>query len=83
MEHIQNWQECLCCTELEGCMQSLESEEVKADLEVDAHCITEHPSFTDVCLRKWILSLAADKYKDRRGKKYDKSGKELISNKFT
>ena len=51
MGHIQDWQECLCCTRLEGCMQSLESEEVNADLEVDAHCITEHPGFADVCLR--------------------------------
>lgn len=44
-------------------------EDLKADGVQDAKCVTQHPGFY-VCLQKWSLKLAADKYKTIDQKKY-------------
>lgn len=33
-------------------------------------CVTQHPGFNPLCLQKWSLNLAADKYKTRSKMKY-------------
>ena len=76
MKLLQNPKECWCCQELEGCKEASQSEEVQRDINGNISCVTDHPGFADVCLRKWCLKQAADKYKTRGGQKYDKSGKE-------
>ncbi|XP_065055396.1 uncharacterized protein LOC135683922 [Rhopilema esculentum] len=73
---LQNPEEFLCCQELEGYIEALQSEEVQRDIAGEMTCVTDHPGFADVCLKKWCLKQAADKYKTRAGQKYDKSGKE-------
>ena len=54
------------------------SEEVVVDLQADgienAKCVTQHPRFNPVCLQKWSLKLAADKYKTKNKKKYSQVG---------
>eukprot|EP00795_Rhopilema_esculentum_P016075 gene16075-7424_t len=76
---LQNPEEFLCCQELEGYIEALQSEEVQRDIAGEMTCVTDHPGFADVCLKKWCLKQAADKYKTRAGQKYDKSGKEKRS----
>ena len=65
MKLTVNPKECLCCHELEGCMEALDSEEVQRDVNETLLCVTDHPGFESVCLKKWSLRLAADKYKTR------------------
>ncbi|PFX14442.1 hypothetical protein AWC38_SpisGene21396 [Stylophora pistillata] len=64
---LQNISECYCCSELEGCIESMKSDLVLQDLFPDdtLTCITEHPGFQAVCLQKWSLRLAAGKYKTK------------------
>jgi hypothetical protein len=33
-------------------------------------CITEHPGFDQICLGKWSLRMASDKYKTKSKAKY-------------
>lgn len=80
IENLQNISECYCCQELEGCVESLSSELVMQDL-ADGQklfflCITAHPGFNAVCLQKWSLRLAADKYKTKGRQKYRQTGSE-------
>ena len=46
--------------------------------EVDSKpkCVTEHPGFCQVCLQKWSLRLAADKYKTKNKTKYRQTSTE-------
>lgn len=71
-----NQEECLCCHELEGRMEALDSEEVQRDVNETLLCVTDHPGFESVCLKKWSLHLAADKYKTIQDRRYDKSGQK-------
>lgn len=52
----------------------MNSEEVLQDLKAEgvqnAKCVTQHPGFNPVCLQKWSLKLAADKYKTKNNDKY-------------
>jgi hypothetical protein len=69
---LSNPNECLCCCEIEECAQALISEQVLNDVGQDAHlkCITEHPGFDPICLQKWSLRMAADKYRTKSKAKY-------------
>ena len=72
--------ECLCCYELKGCEEALKNEEVLEDLKAEGllgvKCITQHPGFSQVCLQKWSLKLAADKYKTKSKSRYHQEGTE-------
>ncbi|CAB3984262.1 Hypothetical predicted protein [Paramuricea clavata] len=65
-----------CCCELEACDEALKNNEVLEDLKAEGKdielikCITQHPGFDSVCLQKWSLKLAADKYKTRSKSRY-------------
>ena len=75
---LQNISECYCCCELEGCEESIKSDLVLQDLAPDVNltCITEHPGFKPVCLQKWSLRLAADKFKTKGKERYRQTGSE-------
>ena len=76
---LQNISECYCCQELEGCVKGLGSYLVVAELDPNAaalRCITEHPGFNPVCLQRWSLRLAADKYRTKGKQKYRQTGSE-------
>ena len=75
---LQNISECYCCCELEDCEESMKSDLVLQDLAPDVNltCITEHPGFQPVCLQKWSLRLAADKFKTKGKERYRQTGSE-------
>ena len=75
---LQNISECYCCCELEGCEESIKSDLVLQDLAPDVYltCINEHPGFQPVCLQKWSLRLAADKFKTKGKERYRQTGSE-------
>ena len=75
---LQNISECYCCQELEGCVEAMSSDLVVQDLAADVklQCITDHPGFSPVCLQKWSLRLAADKYKTKGKQRYRQTGSE-------
>lgn len=75
---LQNISECYCCCELEGCEESIKSDLVLQDLAPDVNltCVTEHPGFQPVCLQKWSLRLAADKFKTKGKERYRQTGSE-------
>ena len=78
VQFLQNISECYCCCELDGCVEALASDIVLQDLPEGTKltCITQHPGFNPVCLQKWSLRLAADKYRTKGKKKYGQSGSE-------
>ena len=82
MDNIQNISECYCCQELEGCVESMSSELVLQDLAADEQklleCITAHPGFNAVCLKKRSLRLAADKYRTKGIQKYRQTGSAVF-----
>ena len=61
---LANISECYCCSEVEGCLESMKSDLVLEDLAADVtlKCITEHPGSNPVCLQKWNLRLATAKF---------------------
>ena len=75
---LQNISECYCSCESEGCKESINSDLVLQDLahDVNLTCITEHPGFQPVCLQKWSLRLAADKFKTKGKERYGSTGSE-------
>ena len=77
---LSNTYECFCCCELEGCEEAIKSEEVLEELKaegiLEVKCITQHPGFSQVCLQKWSLKLAADKYKTKSRARYCQEGTE-------
>ena len=75
---LQNIRECYCCTELEGCGESLETDLVQQDfpLITSLKCITDHRSFNPVCLQKWSLRMAACKFKTKEKQQYRQKGSE-------
>jgi hypothetical protein len=77
---LENFSECCCCAELEGCGEALKSDQVTEDVgpNVTLKCIIEHPGFTSVCLEKWSLRVAADHhFKAKEIKQYQQSGSEI------
>lgn len=76
-EYLQNPNEFQCCVEIEECVECLSSEMVIAEVGTKPNCVTtQHPGFGQVCLQKWSLRLAADKYKTRNKTKYRQTGTE-------
>ncbi|XP_048586635.1 uncharacterized protein LOC125568409 [Nematostella vectensis] len=77
-EFVRNINECYCCTELEGCVEALQSDLVVQDLEpcTKLKCVTEHPGFAPVCLEKWSLRMAAKKLRRRDKETYKQTGTE-------
>ncbi|XP_067026635.1 uncharacterized protein [Acropora muricata] len=75
---VHNISKCYCCKELEGCAEALESDLVVQDLGEGAtvDCITSHPGFAPVCLQKWSLRLASDRYRTSEKKIYRQTGSE-------
>lgn len=78
VDSLQNISECCCCSELEGCLEAMQSDLVLQDLSPDVNltCVTEHPGFKPVCLQKWSLRLAAGKYKTKGKQKYRQTRSE-------
>jgi hypothetical protein len=76
VELLANIFECYCCCGLEACEEALKNNEVLKDLKAEGKdielikCITQHPGFDSVCLKKWSLKLAADKYKTKSKSRY-------------
>ncbi|XP_048586230.1 uncharacterized protein LOC125568312 [Nematostella vectensis] len=77
-EFVRNINECYCCTELEGCVEALQSDLVVQDLEpcTKLKSVTEHPGFAPVCLKKWSLRMAAKKLRRRDKETYKQTGTE-------
>ncbi|XP_074634748.1 uncharacterized protein LOC141893248 isoform X2 [Acropora palmata] len=75
-EYLQNPNEFQCCVEIEECVECLSSEMVIAEVGTKPNCVTQHPGFGQVCLQKWSLRLAAEKYKTRNKTKYRQTGTE-------
>ena len=67
---LQNPNECLCCQDIEQCVESLSDKWVLEDLQTAPECITLHPAFGTVCLDRWLLRLAAGKYTTIDKKRY-------------
>jgi len=59
-------------------VESLTSEPVVQDLDEGTVlvCVTEHPVLNAVCLQKWSLRLAADKYRKKNKETYKQTGSE-------
>ncbi|CAH3017140.1 unnamed protein product, partial [Porites evermanni] len=55
LDQLQNFGECLCCKEIEKCVESLGSTAVLNEVEIGPECITLHPGFSVVCLNRWSL----------------------------
>ena len=86
---LVNISECYCCRELDGCVESLESDIVQDDLKEQISsevrsaapnehemCITRHPGFDAVCLQKWSLRLASGKFGTKSGHRYRQTDTE-------
>ena len=75
---LQNSSECYCCSELEGCLESMKTDLVLLDIRayVTLKCITQHPGFNPICLQKWSLRLAAGKFKTKGKQQYRQKGSE-------
>lgn len=39
-------------------------------------CITDHPGFKPVCLEKWSLRMAAEKFRTKTKQRYQQTGTE-------
>lgn len=76
LEHLQNVKECYCCQEIEGCVKSLRCDAVLADMNEPPSCVTLHPGFRVVCLEKWSLRQASDRYKTKAKNVYRQVGSE-------
>lgn len=75
---LQNLSECYCCNELDGCKEAMSSDVVLQDLPegTTIKCITDHPGFKPVCLEKWSLRMAADKFRTKTKQRYQQTGTE-------
>jgi len=58
LDRLQNPGECLCCKEIEKCVESLRSAAVLNEVEVSPECITLHPGFGVVCLVVYLSLFA-------------------------
>ena len=63
-ETLVQAKETRCCTEISNCVDAL----VLAGSQNT--CITNHPAFDAICLNRWSLELASDRFKTRSGQRY-------------
>ena len=63
-EKLVQARETRCCTEIANCVDAL----VRAGSQQT--CITNHPVFDAICLNRWALELASDRFKTRSGQRY-------------
>lgn len=58
--------------------QLLNSDLVLQDIQPGAklQCVTEHPGFNPVCLHKWSLRMAADRFRMKWKERYKQTGSE-------
>ncbi|KXJ19563.1 hypothetical protein AC249_AIPGENE18299 [Exaiptasia diaphana] len=68
--HVVKPDECSCCVEYEKCRSELEC------LDQPPTCITAHPAFEDICLKKWVLEVAAVGLRTRNKRLYTKMRQE-------
>ena len=75
---LHNISECYCCQELDGCKEAMCSDIVLKDITDGTvlKCVTQHPGFNAVCLEKWSLRMAAERFKTRDKKRYRQTGSE-------
>ena len=52
------------------------SEDVLLEVETLLPCVTLHPGFRVICLERWTLKQAADRYKTKLKKSYRQTGSE-------
>lgn len=57
-------EECQCCKEIDRCAI------VMGEIGREEDCITLHPGFRDVCLKKYVLEVASLGLKTKVGKSY-------------
>ena len=70
---LVNPKECCCCREIEKCIKFVD--DLGSQESVDkVVCVTDHPGFPAVCLNRWSLELAGDKFKTRDGHRYSQLG---------
>lgn len=75
-QYLQNPNEFQCCAEIDECVECLSHEMVIEEVGKKPDCVTSHPGFSQVCLQRWSLRLAADKYKTKNKTKYRQTGSE-------
>ena len=77
-KNLTNISECYCCVELEGCQESLETEWVVQEIDSndELKCVTDHPGFAPICLEKWSLRMAADRFKRKNKQRYRQTESE-------
>ena len=63
-EKLVQAKETRCCAEISNCVDAL----VLAGSQNT--CITDHPAFDAICLNRWSLELASDRFKTRSGQRY-------------
>ncbi len=75
---MQNPKECCCCNEIQACLDALNDDVVLAESDdgKPPPCITQHPAFQVMCLDRWALRMAADRYKTRNFRRYIQIGSE-------
>ena len=75
-QYLQNPNKFQCCLEIEECVECLSNEMVVDEVGKKPDCVTLHPGFSQVCLQRWSLRLAADKYNTKNKTKYRQTGSE-------
>ena len=63
-EKLVEAKETRCCTEIANCVDAL----VRAGSEHT--CVTNHLIFDAICLNRWALEFASDRFKTRSGQRY-------------
>ena len=48
-------EECRCCMEIDRCRDKMYEHEDEGSRK----CIIDHPGFTDICLKEWVLQIAS------------------------
>ena len=75
-QYLQNPNKFQCCAEIAECVECQSHEMVIEEVGKKPDCVTLHPGFSQVCLQRWSLRLAADKYKTKNKTKYRQTGSE-------
>ena len=74
--HLTKPKECSCCTEIDQCAVALSDGSVVEEVGSIPKCKTEHPGFRPLCLERWSLKYAADRYKTKFGRRYPQTNSE-------
>lgn len=75
LQYLQNPKEFQCCAEIDKCGVPIPRNGYQRGGK-QCNCVTLHPGFSQVCLQRWSLQLAADKYKTKNKTKYHQTGSE-------